>query len=102
SIDIGGHKIKVLAQGGTKPRKAPTGRRFTPIAMVRAVRELTRGWRYDAISIGYPGLVGNSGPKAEAGNLGRGWVGFDFQGAFNCPVRWANDAAMQALGSYEG
>jgi polyphosphate glucokinase len=101
-VDIGGSKIKVLVQGGAQPRKAPTGKEFTPARMMRAVRELARGWTYKAVSIGYPGLVGEIGPKAETQNLGHGWVGFDFERAFGCPVRWANDAAMQALGSYEG
>ena len=101
-VDIGGHKIKALLEGETQPRKAPTGRDFTPDRMMRAVRELARGWDYDAVSIGFPGLVGESGPKAETRNLGHGWVGFDFPRAFGRPVRWANDAAMQALGSYEG
>lgn len=102
SIDIGGHRIKALLQGGTKPRRAPTGPDFTPGKMLKILRDLTRGWDYDAVSIGYPGMVGESGPKAEPGNLGHGWVGFDFQGGLGRPVRWANDAAMQALGSYEG
>jgi polyphosphate glucokinase len=102
SIDIGGHKVKALAQGGTEPRKAASGPDFTPGRMLKVVRELARGWKYDAVSIGYPGLVGRAGPLAEAGNLGPGWVGFEFEQAFKCPVRFANDAAMQALGSYEG
>jgi polyphosphate glucokinase len=29
-------------------------------------------------------------------------VGFDFTAAFHCPVKVINDAAMQALGSYQG
>jgi polyphosphate glucokinase len=70
--------------------------------MVEIVRELAEGWDYEAISIGYPGLVGNQGPSSEPGNLGPGWVGFDFPSAFGLPVRFMNDAAMQALGSYEG
>ncbi len=102
SIDIGGTKIKVLATGQTEPRKIASGRRMTPAKMVAAVRELTEGWEYDAISIGYPGLVGQHGPRSEPGNLGSGWVGFDFASAFEKPVRIVNDAAMQALGSYEG
>lgn len=101
-VDIGGHSIKVLVQGGIEPRKAPTNPEFTPQRMLRAVRDLARGWAYDAVSIGFPGLVGESGPKAESPNLGHGWVGFDYPRAFHRPVRWANDAAMQALGSYEG
>jgi polyphosphate glucokinase len=70
--------------------------------MVEIVKELAEGWDYDAISIGYPGLVGTQGPSSEPGNLGDGWVGFDFSSAFDMPVRIMNDAAMQALGSYEG
>ena len=101
SIDIGGHSIKALIQGGAQPRKAPSGPEFTPQHMLRSVRELSRGWDYDAVSIGFPGLVGDLGPKAETKSLGHGWVGFDYEQAFGRPVRWANDAAMQALGSYE-
>jgi polyphosphate glucokinase len=70
--------------------------------MVEAVRELAQGWDYEAVSIGYPGMVGKHGPRSEPGNLGPGWVGFDFAAAFGLPVRIINDAAMQALGSYEG
>jgi polyphosphate glucokinase len=70
--------------------------------MVEIIQELAEGWDYDAISIGYPGLVGNQGPSSEPVNLGPGWVGFDFSSAFGLPVRIMNDAAMQALGSYEG
>jgi hypothetical protein len=70
--------------------------------MVELVQKLAEGWIYEAVSIGYPGLVGNQGPSSEPGNLGDGWVGFDFHSAFGLPVRIMNDAAMQALGSYEG
>lgn len=101
-VDIGGTKLKILATGETDPRKMPSGRTLTPARMVEAVRELAQGWKYDAVSIGFPGQVGNHGPRSEPGNLGSGWVGFDFAAAFDCPVRIINDAAMQALGSYEG
>jgi polyphosphate glucokinase len=70
--------------------------------MVKEVKDLARGWHWDAVSIGLPAQVGPSGPVAEPGNLGPGWVGFDYAAAFDCPVRIVNDAAMQALGSYEG
>jgi polyphosphate glucokinase len=70
--------------------------------MVKAVQELAEGWEYEAVSIGYPGREGLHGPSSEPGNLGDGWVGFDFPTAFARPVRVINDAAMQALGSYEG
>jgi len=101
-IDIGGTKVKILATGHTDPRKAPSGKDFTPARLVEAVRGLAHDWEYEAITIGYPGLVGNHGPRSEPGNLGPGWVGFDFPAAFGLPVKMVNDAAMQALGSYEG
>lgn len=102
AIDIGGTNLKILASGETEPRKAPSGPELTPAEMVERVRKLANGWKYQAVSIGYPGLVGGSGPAAEPGNLGPGWVGFDFASAFDRPVRIVNDAAMQALGSYDG
>jgi hypothetical protein len=102
AIDIGGTKVKILATGQTEPRKAPSGKSFTPARLVETVQALAQGWDYEAISIGYPGLVGSHGPRSEPGNLGPGWVGFDFAAAFGKPVKMVNDAAMQALGSYEG
>jgi polyphosphate glucokinase len=101
-IDIGGTKIKLLGSGETEPRRIASGKRMTPTVMVEAIKEITKDWRYDVVSIGYPGAVGNHGPRSEPGNLGSGWVGFDFAVAFGRPVRVINDAAMQALGSYEG
>jgi polyphosphate glucokinase len=101
-IDIGGSKTKILASGQTEPRKMRSAKGMTPGGMVKAVQKLARGWRYEAVSIGYPGKVGDHGPRSEPGNLGAGWVGFDFAAAFGCPVRVINDAAMQALGCYEG
>jgi len=70
--------------------------------MVTGVKKLAGDWKYDAVSIGFPGPVIRSRPLAEPHNLGRGWMGFDFKTAFNRPVRVVNDAAMQALGSYTG
>lgn len=70
--------------------------------MVSETKKLSRGWRYDVVSIGYPGPVVHGQPIAEPHNLGRGWVGFDFAAAFGHPVKVINDAAMQALGSYKG
>ncbi len=102
AIDIGGSSVKILASGATDPRKTVSGKRMTPGRMVDTVRKLARDWQYEAISIGYPGLVGTDGPRSEPGNLGAGWVGFNFAGAFGLPVRIINDAAMHALGSYEG
>jgi polyphosphate glucokinase len=100
--DIGGTKMKILASGQIEPRKVSSGRKLTPGRMVEAVTKLAGDWEYEAVSLGYPGLVGSHGPRSEPGNLGPGWVGFDFASAFGCSVRIINDAAMQALGSYEG
>jgi hypothetical protein len=102
AIDIGGSKVKILVTGQTEPRKTRSGKGLTPAGMVEAVRELAEDWDYEAVSIGYPGMVGKHGPRSEPANLGPGWVGFDFAAAFGLPVRIINDAAMQALGSYEG
>ena len=101
-VDIGGAKIKILASGETEPRKASSGKGLTPTKMAEKVKELADGWSYEGVSIGYPGLVGIHGPRSEPGNLGPGWVGFNFAAALDRPVRIINDAAMQALGSYEG
>ena len=94
--------MKALAKGETQPRKAESGKTLTPPRLVEIVRELSDGWRWDALSIGYPGLVGRDGPSSEPANLGPGWVGFDYTAAFGKPVRMMNDGAMQALGSYDG
>jgi polyphosphate glucokinase len=101
-IDVGGTHVKVLATGRRTPRKIPSGPSMTGREMVSAVKRLTAGWRYDVVSIGYPGLVIHGRPVVEPHNLGSGWVGFDFRRAFGCPVKVINDAAMQALGSYRG
>jgi polyphosphate glucokinase len=102
AIDIGGTSVKMLAVGESNVRKIRSGPTLTPNRMVERVKRLAKGWRYEAISIGYPGPVGSQGPRSEPGNLGPGWVGFDFAAAFGCPVRILNDAAMQSLGSYDG
>ena len=102
TVDIGGSKIKFLASGQTEPRSIKSGKDISPAKMVAEVKRLSKGWKYTAVSLGYPGLVSASGPVAEPGNLGPGWVGFDYSAAFGCPVRIVNDAAMQALGSYDG
>jgi polyphosphate glucokinase len=101
-IDVGGSHIKVLATGRKTPLKIPSGPDLTARTMVRRVRKAVAGWRYDAISIGYPGAVLHGKPVSEPRNLGGGWVGFDFRKAFGRPARVINDAAMQALGSYKG
>ena len=101
-IDIGGTNVKLLATGRTEEVKFPSGPKMTAKAMVAGVKKATATWSYDAVSIGYPGPILRGSPGAEPHNLGAGWVGFDFEGAFGRPVKMINDAAMQALGSYKG
>ncbi len=101
-IDIGGTHVKLLATGQDEPVKFVSGPRLTPAQMVAGVKKLGRGWKYQAISMGYPGLVLHGRVVAEPHNLGRGWVAFDYRAAFGRPVKIINDAAMQALGSYKG
>jgi polyphosphate glucokinase len=100
-IDIGGTHVKVLVTGEQEPRKFPSGPTLTAKQMVAAVKKGTADWKYDAVSIGFPGPVLRGRPVAEPHNLGGGWVGFNFTAAFGCPVKLVNDAAMQALGSYQ-
>lgn len=101
-IDVGGHHVKLLASGADAPRAFASGDRLSARDMVRRTLDATRGWRYDVVSIGYPGPVLHGRPLREPRNLGRGWVGFDFPAALGRPVRLVNDAAMQAIGSYQG
>ena len=102
AIDVGGTHVKVLATGRRTPVHIPSGPRMTARAMVKAVQDATATWKYDVVSIGFPGPVLHGKPVAEPKNLGGGWVGFDFRKAFRKPVKMVNDAAMQALGSYRG
>jgi polyphosphate glucokinase len=101
-IDVGGTHVKLLATGQKEPWKFASGPTLTPKQMVARVRKATAGWSFEVIAIGYPGPVLRGRPIAEPYNLGRGWVGFDFEKAFRLPVKVVNDAAMQALGSYKG
>jgi polyphosphate glucokinase len=102
SVDIGGSNVKILVSGQTEARRRRSGKMLTPAKLVQIIHTLAADWEYDAVSLGYPGLVGKDGPSSEPGNLGPGWVGFDFNAALGRPTRMMNDAAMQALGSYEG
>ncbi|MDQ6674877.1 MAG: ROK family protein [Chloroflexota bacterium] len=102
AIDVGGTHVKVLASGQKEERKVDSGPTMTAAGMVAAVKAMTSDWKYDAVSLGYPGPVVHDVPFKEPANLGQGWVGFDFAAAFGRPTKIINDAAMQALGSYEG
>jgi len=106
SVDIGGTHVKVLLSGlpdgQNSERRTDSGPQLTPAQMVKAVRTMAEGWNYDAVAIGYPGVVWHGRPIVEPHHLGKGWVAFDYAAAFGKPVRIINDAAMQAIGSYEG
>ena len=101
-VDIGGTHVKILATGQHEPREFASGPTLTPQQMAAGVKKLAGGWKYEVISMGYPGLVLRDRVVAEPHNLGRGWVHFDYRAAFGRPVKIINDAAMQALGSYKG
>lgn len=101
-IDVGGSHVKLLATGRRTPRRVLSGPTLTPRAMVRDVLAAVDDWSFDRVSIGYPGPVKDHRPAKEPVNLGRGWVRFDYEKALGRPVRMINDAAMQAIGSYQG
>lgn len=101
-VDVGGTHVKLLATGKRTPIHIDSGPHLTPRVMVREVLAATEHWRFRRVSIGFPGPVRKNRPQREPWNLGKGWVGFDFERAFGRPVRVINDAAMQALGSYKG
>src|SRR5262249_14310957 len=101
AIDIGGNHVKILATGQDESRRFVSGPTMTPKRMVAGVKKLAGDWKYQAVSIGYPGMVVRNRPLVEPHNLGRGWVGFNFQAAFKRPVKVINDATMQPLGSYK-
>jgi len=111
-IDVGGTHIKILASGHKTERKTDSGPKMTPQEMCRWVKSAVKGspgnkpqnvaWQYDVAAIGYPGPVIHGKPIREPFNLGKGWVGFDYRKALGCPVKIVNDAAMQAIGDYEG
>ena len=102
AIDVGGTNVKLLASGHEARRRFPSGPAMTAKAMVDEARKAAADWQFDVVSIGYPGPVLDGRILAEPHNLGEGWSGFNFEKAFNCPVKVINDAAMQALGSYKG
>lgn len=101
-VDVGGTHVKILATGRVEPREIPSGSRMTAARMVENVMQAAADWDYDVVSIGYPGPVIADRPLREPHNLAPGWVGYGFAAHFGRPVTVVNDAAMQALGSYEG
>ena len=100
-IDVGGTSVKLMASGHEGFRKFKSGRALTAAKMVKGVLAATEDWEYEAISLGFPGLVRDGRIARNPLNLGGGWMDFDFEKALKKPVRIINDAAMQALARYE-
>ena len=100
-VDIGGNNVKLLVSGQSEPRKLASGPLLTPELMMAEIKELVSDWDHDAVSIGYPGPVADGHPLRDPRNLGAGWVQFNFEAAFDRPVKIINDAAMQAIGCYQ-
>jgi polyphosphate glucokinase len=102
-IDVGGSHVKVLLSAGQQERRRfESGPKLGPHQLVEGVKKVTEDWAFDVVSMGIPAVVRRGRVEAEPVNLGAGWVGFDFQDAFGKPTKVLNDAAMQALGSYDG
>jgi predicted NBD/HSP70 family sugar kinase len=100
-LDVGGTSVKMMASGHEGSRKFPSGRGMTAAKMVKGALAATQDWEYEAVTLGFPGLVREGKIARNPLNLSTGWIDFDFGKAFKRPVRIINDAAMQALGRYE-
>ena len=102
AIDIGGSNVKIRIPTETEKRQCASGPTMTPHQMIEGVRKLAAGWEFDSISIGLPAPIRNNRPVTNPVNLGLGWIDFDYDDDFGVPVKLINDAAMQAVGSYNG
>jgi hypothetical protein len=101
-VDIGGSNVKLMISQEEKRRKFPSGPKLGPEEAVAEIKELTKDWHFESISIGFPAPVRDGKIVHDPKHLGKNWAGFDFSKAFGKPVRLINDAALQALGSYHG
>jgi polyphosphate glucokinase len=102
TVDVGGSNVKAVLNGVDERRRFPSGKKLTAEQMVTRVLELTADWAYVGVSVGIPAPVVNDRVLRDPVNLGKGWKGFDLAEAFGRPTKVLNDAAMQALGSYQG
>lgn len=100
-IDIGGSNIKFYSPEGVKT-KVESGPELTPEAFFAKTRPLLEEHRAEAVSIGFPSIVRDGVVRVEPTNLGVGWVGEDFAPLTDLPRKVLNDAAMQAVGGYNG
>jgi hypothetical protein len=101
-IDIGGTHVKVWKSRRNNAVRISSGRILTPLRLIERIKEIEGNYRFDRVSLGYPGQVIAGRPVTDPINLCAGWVDFDYWNAFGCPLRIMNDACMQALGSYAG
>ncbi len=101
-LDVGGSHVKLKLSEQDEVRKFESGPTMTPQKMIEGVRALTADWTYDVVSMGFPAPVVGGKIVREPVNLGHGWLDFDLTAGLGKPVRVINDAAMQALGGYEG
>src|SRR5579862_4601996 len=102
AVDVGGQHVKTMTSAEKQLRRFDSGPALTAKQMVDGVLELTKDVAWDVASVGIPAPVYGGKVVSEPANLGGGWVGFDFSAAFGKPTKIVNDAAMQAVGSYEG
>jgi predicted NBD/HSP70 family sugar kinase len=102
AIDIGGSHVKLRVSNRRAVKEFTSGGSLTPHSLLKQVLSIVRGWSFDYVTIGFPGMVVDGRIVCEPTNLGHGWIGFDFAKAFRRPTRIMNDAAMQALGGYSG
>lgn len=101
-IDVGGTHIKLYAEPNTPAIEFVSGHTMTPEKFIQDVNQYVNPTLFDGVSIGFPSPISGNRILKEPVNLGPGWVDFDLAEAFACPIRLINDAAMQAVGSYQG
>lgn len=102
AVDVGGSHVKALTSDQQERRRFVSGPTLTPQEMVSGVLEVVADWAWDVVSVGIPTPIREGKVAAEPVNLGKGWVGFDFEAGFGKPTQVVNDAVMQAIGSYQG
>ena len=100
-VDIGGTHVKLMMRR-SKHREFDSGSRMGPKDFIKLLKANTRDWRFDYISIGFPAPIRDGKIIRNPKHLGKGWSGYNFRKSLGKPVKVINDAAMQALGSYDG
>jgi predicted NBD/HSP70 family sugar kinase len=101
-LDIGGSNLKLRMSGQEQRTKVPTGPEYGPERLVADLAGATADWDYEVVTVGFPAPIIGGRIPFEPQNLGSGWVDFRFEEVLGKPVKLINDAAMQAVGCYEG